>query len=155
MAQAAAVRIQGLDEFVAELRAADGGWPRELGRVHRRIGTMVATEARVFAIGTGPEQAHFANKIEGRGDPRSATVGVRSIANAAFWGTLRRTGWYAAAKYEGGPRQHPAWIGQTWQVGRVGEGPLAINPAIAHELPRIERAYADAVGELYGRAFPN
>lgn len=100
-------------------------------------------------------QSHFAGSIYGTGSARQAAVGVRREANAAFWGAKKRTGWYAAQKYAGGPTQHPEWVGNNWDVGVLGQGPYAINPAIFHELDNIERAYGEAVEDIARRAFPD
>lgn len=100
-------------------------------------------------------QGHFSGSIYGTGSASKASIAVRQEANAAFWGARKRTGWYAAPKYAGGPPQHPEWVGNSWDVGQLGQGPYAINPAIYHELDNIDRAYLQSIDDLARRAFPN
>lgn len=103
----------------------------------------------------GGQQAHFAMAIRGRGTVRSARIGVRPQAATAFWGALSRTGWYAHRRYRtSSSRQHPRWVGNSWDVGRPG-GPYAINDAIAQNLRSIEGAYVAALDRVTARAFPN
>lgn len=136
-------------------------WRKELDKIERKfpgakrkaevvIAKEVAAEARAFARGTGPMQAHFAGSIYGSATPQGAAIGVRHDADAAFWGAKKHTGWYAGKP---GPAQFPEWIGNDWDVGKLGEGPLAINPTIFHEGPNIEKRYGHALDEAASGAF--
>ncbi|HND56187.1 MAG TPA: hypothetical protein PLV92_27410, partial [Pirellulaceae bacterium] len=110
------VKVDGLDEFRKELRrAADGKTLRkEFTAEERKIAQRVAQAARAQASG-GP-QRHFASKITGKVSPRKgALVGIAPVANAAFWGAKKNTGWNRAAR-EGSKAQHPAWVGAAWVV---------------------------------------
>lgn len=156
MADAPGVEIKGLDDFRRELKKLEGNFPKELRDAHRDIAKHVEREARKFAVGTGRMQAHFASQIRGRADNFGAWIGLRSSqANAAFFGAERKTGWYAAPRYFDSPPQFPDWVGNNWDVGVLGQGPYAINPAIFHELPEIERRYGEVIDDISRRAFPD
>jgi hypothetical protein len=163
------VRVEGLDDFRRGLRKAEKSVKADFRKKERKIATLVVGEARKFAVGEGGSTAHFASSVyNASGSSRGAAVGVRPQANAAFWGAKKRTGWYGARKYRQGRvkrtarflhnreqgTQHPKWIGNSWEVGGSG-GPLAINPAIRHELPTIDRLYLEAIDESSREAFPN
>lgn len=144
--------IRGLAEFRVALRQAALDEPKASTEANIRIAKTVAEEARLFAVGTGRQQAHFARFIVGRGTRSGASVGLRgSQANAAFWGGSRHTGWY---KGKPGPSQFKQWVGNDWQVGEVGQGPYAINPAIAHESANIVRHYEQMIDHMTRKAFP-
>jgi hypothetical protein len=147
-----AIEVVGLNDFRKELRNLGGRWPRELAKAHRDLAKSVASEARRFAVGTGPMQAHFAGRIYGTGSAQRASIAVRSDANAAFWGAKKHTGWYATKP---GPPQFPEWVGNNWDVGVPGQGPLAINPTIFHEMDNITERYAELIDHLARRAFPD
>ncbi len=150
-----AIEVHGLADFRKELGNLQGKWPRELAKVHRTLGKEVAAEARKFARGSGPMQAHFAGSIYGSGTTRQASVAIRREANAAFWGAKKHTGWYANPRYANSPPQFPEWVGNNWDVGQLGQGPYAINPAIFHDRDLIARRFEEMVVDLARRAFPN
>lgn len=146
------VRIVGLESFRAALREAALAEPAAMAEAHTTIAKSVAAEARLFAVGTGRQQAHFARYIVGVGTPEGASVGLRGrTANAVFWGGFRHTGWY---KDKPGPSQFLPWVGQNWEAGVPGQGPYAIGPAVVAEEATIIRTYEDMVGHLIRRAFP-
>lgn len=145
------VRVLGLEEFRLALREAALAEPKAMAEANQTVASKVAAEARLFAVGEGKQQAHFARFIVGRGTPEGASIGLRGrSANAAFWGGFRHTGWY---KGKPGPSQFKAWVGNAWEVGGLG-GPYAINPAVRHEEPTIIRTYDEMIGHLTKRAFP-
>jgi hypothetical protein len=150
----AAIQVKGLNNFRLELARIDKKWPKELLKVHKTISREVSVQARLFATGTGPMQHHFAKAITGDATQRVAAVRVAPKANAAFWGAKKRTGWYGRRRYGKSPgRQFPPWVGNSWEPGGAG-GPLAINPAIRHDLPKIEKRFNEMVEEVSRRAFP-
>jgi hypothetical protein len=67
-------------------------------------------------------------------------------------GAKRRTGWNA--RNPDSRPQHPAWVGNSWAVGVVGQGPYGINPAIAHHMPEILAEYERVTDDVFKRAFP-
>lgn len=155
---AAAVEVRGLREFRRELRAIDKTagtkWTRELGRAHKSIGILVAGQAQGIASGMGGQQSHFASEISGRGTVTGAFVGLRGgRGSTAFWGAKKRTGWNA--RNVDSAQQHPTWVGASWRAGVAGEGPYAINDAVAQQMPQIMAQYDQAVGRVVSGAFPS
>lgn len=129
-----------------QIRASEGNWAKRLTKAHRQIAKEEAAEAQKFAVGTGPMQAHFAKFISGYANRYTATIGLRgNQANAAFWGAKGRSGWYAAGKYANSATpQFPEWVGNSWDVGELGQGPYAINPTIHHDMEQIIKRFQEA-----------
>jgi hypothetical protein len=154
---AKALDIKGLKDFRRELKSASAAFPKEMRKAQKGMADDVATRAQGIASGMGGEAAKAAGQIKGYATQTQASVGFPSggVAGAAFWGTLRRTGWYAAARYAGSTRQHPRWIGNSWEPGVAGQGPRAINDALADYLPNMEARYLDMIDDLTRRAFPD
>lgn len=149
------VDVDEVNDLAGDVNRAAAGVDRAVADAGREVGPLVVKGARARASSMGGVWAKAAPQIRASTAGAAAEVGVPSgIASAAFFGTLRRTGWYAAPRYRGGPRQHPVWVGDGWEVGGPG-GPYAINPAVAQGLPRILDVYADAVEDVCSRAFPN
>lgn len=149
--------IQGIKDFRRELKALGPEWPQELRRVHEQIARRGAALSRGRAAGMGGVQAKAQSTIKGRGNQRQATIavsGMKGIGNVAFWGAKKRTGWFGASKYRGQPSQHPHWVGNSWEVAMAGQGPYAINDALAADLDDILNQYMDMVTNLAAKAFP-
>ena len=155
---APAVEVRGLKDFRRDLR--DLGWSKELRLVHKKLADDIAEKARSAASSMGGVQAKAAAAIKGRATQSSAKVGISPgarypMANAAFWGAKRRSGWYARARYQKSQAQQlPTWVGNTWDVGGSG-GPYAINPTIKQYLPDIIDHYDEMLDDLTKRAFPD
>lgn len=152
--------IRGLPEFRRELRALGPEWPRELRKANKNIAQLGAHYAQVVAHGMGGVQAKAASAIRGYANQREARIGVVPsarvpFANVAFWGAKRHTGWYERARYNDSPRQHPEWVGNTWDVAEHGVGPYAINEALAEHIDDILDEYGEAIDRLAARAFPD
>ena len=165
-----AVEAAGLDELIDGLRSAQ----RDLGREQRRANKDVATQAQRWAQeaargGTRQQQA-MAGAIQARATQTIARLAISQAArggaaNPAFWGAMRRFGWYGgwyrgernerrAAGFAGGRPQSPPWVGNTWVAGRKGEGPHVINDTLAAHVDEIEALYLDAHIRALHRAFP-
>ena len=154
------VEVIGLKEFRRGLKAVGAEWPKELRRVHKTIADRGAALAQGFASGMGGVQAKAAGAIRGRANQRSARIGVAGgrgspMANVAFWGAKRHSGWYAAARYSDSPPQHPPWVGNSWEPAVFGQGPYAINPALARYLPELLDEYGQMIDRLAADAFPD
>ncbi len=156
----APVEVQGLAEFRRALRAMDPAFTRELSKTHREIAKRAGVASRAKAQGLGPQQRREAGAIGWSGTMTGAVVRVAQsarypFANPAFWGRMRRTGWYASkwATSHSGRAQGLPWVGSSWDVGVRGQGPYAINDAIADELPSIMKDYSAALDDLFRRAF--
>lgn len=157
---ARAVEVKGLKDFRRELRRVDAGFPKELRRVQKTIADDVADRARSIASGMGGVQAKAAGAIKGYATATQASVGIAGgksapYASVAFWGALKRTGWYGHIHSPGGRRQHPVWVGNSWEPGVSGQGPYAINDAVADKLTDIDDSYLDMIEQLAASAFPD
>lgn len=159
----AAIKVVGLKEFRKALRSLSEpkAWTKELSAIHKTIANEVTVRARAEASAMGGAQRHFAGAIRGYGTAQAARVGLSSAdqggrnwgANAAFWGVKDSTsGWNDGNSV---PNLKDPWVGNSWDTGVAGQGPYAINDAVAAELPRIEDQYGDAFEDLAHRAFPD
>jgi hypothetical protein len=157
MAGPAAVEIEGLKDFRKELKALGPEWPKALRKQYKTISDHVAQRAAAKASSLGGVHAKAAPKIKGHATASEASVGVPSggAASVGVWGAKRHTGWYAKPQYADSPPQHPKWVGNSWEPGVAGQGPYAINSAIAAELPFIEQAFGAAIDDVTARAFPD
>ncbi len=152
------VRIQGIEELRRELRASGVNADKALKKVYRRVARMEQTHARRNAVAVGGVYAKARTAIRGDQTARSASVGVSNsgripFAQAAYWGTKKRTGWYAGGQYHDHPRQHPEWVGNTWDVGRFDQGPYVINFTIAEDMPEIIDKFWSGIDETFADAF--
>jgi hypothetical protein len=154
---AKAIEVKGLKEFRKELKGVSSEMPKALRLWHKDIADSVAARARGTASGMGGVQAKAAGSIKGYATQTQASIGFPSggIAGAAYWGMKRHTGWYAAARYSGSRRQHPVWIGASWEPAVAGQGPYAINDTLAEMLPEIDDKYLDGIEALARSAFPD
>lgn len=153
-----AIEIKGLSEFRKELKAIGPQWPKAMQKLQKELAADAAERAQGVASGMGGIYAKAAGNIRGYATATQASVGFPGggIAGAAYWGMLRHTGWYAAARYRASSgRQHPAWIGASWEPAVAGQGPHAINDALAQMLPEIEDRYLAMIDEISRRAFPD
>lgn len=157
--------MEGASKFAAELREARKALPKEMAKAEREIAQSVAKEARLFAIGTGHQQGHFASKIVGGADKRGGFVRLRGgVAAGAFWGAKprKRTGWNAGwrkgqklpRRNLGGQPQFRRWVGNSWAPGEPNQGPYAINPAIEHSRRLIDARSQQALTAAVSKAYP-
>lgn len=148
------MRIDGLKELRKELRKAEDpkSWGKALGRANREGAQRVATWSQGAAQSMGGPYAHFASMISGRATQTAARIQIDSTANATFWGARGRSGWNYG---NGGFAQHPEWVGNSWDVGRTGQGPYAINETIARRAVEIDAIYRGVIDEIYAGAFPD
>ena len=149
------IYVEGLREFTGALKRIDHELVDALKRAHKVIADEAAQQSQRRARGMGGVRAKAAGKITGRASTDGALVGVPSgIGAVAFWGAKRHTGWYAAPRFSESPRQHPEWVGNSWEAGVAGQGPYAINDAIASYLPRLMEDFERMVDEATAQAFP-
>lgn len=162
--------ITGIKEFRAALKAIGPEWPKELKETHEQIGRRGRALSQAQARAMGGVQARAAGAIKSRGNQREAVIYVQPttqnpMAFIAFWGAKRRTGWYAKAGPNAMSRtgwasrqvlkpQHPPWVGNTWEPAVAGQGPYAINEALAEHLDDLLDQYLNMIDRLSGRAFP-
>lgn len=157
MAGKAAVEIEGLKEFRKDLKALGPEWPKALRKQYKEISDHVAVRASSRASALGGVHAKAAPKIKGYATAANASVGVASggVASVGVWGAKKHTGWYAKPWFVESPPQHPKWVGNSWEPGVAGQGPYAVNDAIAAELPYIEEAFGAVIDDVTERAFPD
>ncbi len=154
------VRVVGLDEFRRELRGLGPEWPKALRAAHKEIADRGAGYSRGVATSMGGVQARAAGAIKGYATDKAAKIGIRAgartkMAFVAFWGADQHTGWYANRRYAGSARQHPAWVGNSWDAAVAGQGPYAINEALARHLSSLLDEYFEAITKLARQAFPD
>lgn len=154
------VEVQGMAEFRRALRAMGPEWTRELTKAHKTIAQRVAVASQARAQAMGGVQRKSAKAIKGYANKISARVGVAPsartrMANVAFWGAERHTGWYANPRYADGPAQHPEWVGNSWETGVRGQGPYAINDTVSIITPVIMEDFVRMIDDLARKAFPD
>lgn len=159
------ITVEGLREFRRQLRAVGPEFPKALAGAHRDIAQIAARVSIAEARRMGGVQRKASGAIRGRGSQQKASLTVRpsksarnatAMANVAFWGAKKRTGWYSRPRYSQSPaRQHPEWVGNTWDVMDPTGGPYAINAALArYEGDLIEALWA-ALSRITSKAFPD
>ncbi len=153
--------IRGIREFRRELSKIDGLWAKELRRVSKDVADQGALYSRREASALGGVHRHSQDAIRGYATANDAKVGVSAgkrfpEANVAFWGAKQRTGWYGGGQYrQSRGQQHPPWVGNNWVPARRGQGPYAINEALAKNLDRLLAMYLDMVEDMTREAFRN
>lgn len=155
----ASIQVDGLKEFRASLKEMHPRWPEAMKAAHETIATEAARDSRSAARLMGGVQAKSASAIGGKATQREARIAVLpsrldAMAAVAFWGAKRRTGWYSPGRYRNSTRQHPVWVGNSWEVAVPGQGPYAINNTLARNLRRYLDRYFDEIQDLAAKAFP-
>jgi len=149
-----AAEIRGLKEFRRQLKDVDAYWVKELRKASKDVADEGASHARREAASLGGVQAHAAKAIKGYATATEARVGILAgkrhpEANAAFWGAKRRTGWYGFNRYRVSRAiQHPVWVGNAWEPAVRGQGPYAINDALATHLESLLNRYRKSIDDL-------
>lgn len=152
--------IDGLAAFRRELAAIDGNWISALSLANQKISSKGAAWSRARARAMGGIQAKAASAIGQRHSAERASVAVLPsaldrMANVAFFGAKRHFGWYARSRYNDSlTPQAPAWVGASWDVAVAGQGPYAINPALAAHLDDIVEEYGEMIDRIAHDAFP-
>lgn len=142
------VEAKGAREFRRELKAAGKEWPKQLTKVHKTIARAVQDRARARARGYGGVRRKAANAITARASAREAGIGV-TLGTARY--PFSAGAFFGADRY----KQFPGWVGNNWEAGVYGQGPYAINEAVAGESDNILSSYGDMVTDLARRAFPD
>lgn len=160
---ASALTVQGIKEFRRALKELGPEWPKQLSRAHRDIAKIAERVSQSEARRMGGVQGKAAGAIRGSGNARNAKVSIKpsrsarsdtAMANVAFWGAIKRTGDNRAGR-RNGKRQHPIWVGDNWDAAVAGQGPYAINTALARNIDDITDAYLAAIDRLSAAAFPD
>ncbi len=143
------VRIEGLPEFVANLKRLDedGYWIKRFTKSERGIAKDIAAKATDSAPGASAQAGHFARAIKGQ-------ASIKDGARIAIGGARTPAGKVRAAPAFWGRKAQGNWIGKSWEVGGAG-GPYAINSTIASESANIVEAYKKAVDDITSIAWPD
>lgn len=169
------VDAQTAAKVAAGLKAA----PREMRRELRRANATTAKAAqkwtRAAAMSGTPAERRHASAITGVGTSTAALIRINTRsqknkgANPVFWGSDRTSGWnrysYTRPKpgqkvrlrrqSSGARRQFRPAIGFAWRPATLGEGPYAINRALAIHLDDIGEIYMLGQLRALARAFPS
>ena len=157
-----AVNVIGLREFRKALKAVGPQWPKELSRANREIAKIGERVSQDGARSMGGVQAKAASAIKGSANAREARVQIKpsaskrnptAMANAAFWGAKKHTGWKNVRTSTKEFKQHPDWVGNRWEVADLNSGPYAINAALARHMDDIVAAHKAALDRLAAAAF--
>jgi len=159
------ITVEGLREFRKALKEAGEQFPKELKAAHLDVAQIAARVSQSEARRMGGVQAKAAGALRGSGTATQARLQVKpskskrnatAMANVAFWGAKKRTGWYAKGKFADSPKpQHKEWVGNDWEVMDPTKGPYAINAALAAHQGDIYDAFDAALDRLVSRAFGN
>lgn len=158
MADSERIRVEGAAALSRALRQFPAASKKEI----RKSNLQVSRKAREWgraAAGRGSRlESKMAGGIGAGASSKQAYLSVRNTvrspgATVAFWGARKRTGWYAAERYQDGGRpQHPPWVGNRWQAGARNQGPYVINEMLADRLPQLQRLYWDGQVQVIRRA---
>lgn len=151
--------------FRRELKRIGAEWPKELAQANREVAKIAERVSQAEARRMGGVQRKAAGAIRARSNQQSARLALRpsaskrsgtAMANVAFFGAEKRTGWYARPRYANSPKpQHPPWVGSDWEVADPNGGPYAINAALARHWTDLQAAYGAMIDRLVNRAFPD
>lgn len=137
--------VRGLADFQRDLRSVDRRWGGELRKALKSVSEPVAESARGRASSSGGTLGKAAPSIKAQAEQRAAKIS---------WGSAREP-WAIGAIM--GAKQYPQfrpWVGSSWQIGARGQGPYAVNEAIADAEDEIVDGIGDALIELSHEAFP-
>ena len=136
-----AIRVEGLDELRAGLKAIGPEWPRKLGEINKKVAQAVVDDAKSKA--QTPQARKAAESLKASAATTGATVTLGSGVPFALGAE------FGAKQY----KQFPEWRGNQWNPAAGGVG-YFLHPAIRDHLADIEKAYLDAIDELSKAAFP-
>lgn len=116
-ASAIQLEVTGLRELVAELRAADKKWPKELGKVNKTVSERIAADARAMALGLGGVFAHVADSVKSsaKADGVFVKLDAGTRGDAAAFGAEFGGGAHGAGNPTprgGYTTQFPEWRGR-------------------------------------------
>lgn len=142
------VAVAGLADFQRDLRAVDAKLPRELAKGLKEAAEPVAERARSLARAAGGAISHqpVVDSIKAAAEQRYAKIvwgGARApMADGAIMGALQY-------------RQFRGWVGNDWEVGVAGQGPYAVNDAVAQSEAELIESIGDLVERVSAQAFPS
>lgn len=142
------IRVEGLRDLQRALRAVDAALPKELRQANKEAAEVVAGAARAnFAAGTGVAPK-VVPSVKALAQQRSASV---KIGGARYPYALGSE--FGGGKY--GPGNPTPRGGHTTQFPPFKKSGYALYPAIAEKRDEVVEAYAEALGRVAKRAFPD
>lgn len=135
-----AVRIEGLRDFVKELRQVDTAFPKEMRLAGKDVADPIAAKTRASFAG-GPGSARKAAPSVKAG--ATQTGAYIKIGGGGYPTTMGNE--FGSVRY----KQFPAWS---------GSGPGAgyhLYPTIRASRPEIEKQYLEAIERVARKAFPD
>ncbi len=152
------VQVQGLRDFQKDLKWGEKVHREEFKKVHRNVSDLVGDRARAAMGSGGPQASRAAAGVKSRATQTAAIIstgGRPPYTLGVIWGMRRRSGWYAAKRYDqSAKRQFKPWVGSQWDPGEHGGKPYYIGSAINASEPEVERLYLEGIDAVSGRAFP-
>jgi hypothetical protein len=147
------VRVEGLDKFVRELRKIDKEYGKRIKAVHLKVAELVAGRAKAAA--SSQAKPGITKNATQRAAFVKTSAGRRGDALGAIWGMRRRSGWFAARRYEQSTgRQFRPWVGNQWDPGEQGGKPYFIGDAINDSIDEVLDIYEQEIDALVAEAFP-
>lgn len=156
-----AVRVVGLAEFRAALKAVDVALPKEVGQLNKRVGEKVVGWSQSTASGVGRQAAKAADTMRASAAQANAfvTIGGNAVdfALGAVFGARRGVQRGTRSGPMVGWNQFQPWRGNQWQDGEfpeAGVGYFFVSDVREHR-DEIEQMYLDGVEEISRLAFPD
>jgi hypothetical protein len=132
------VRVTGLKELRAELRALEGAWPKELQKVNKAVAEQLAEGTRSNLAGMGGSAPKVVSTVKALASQSRAQVKAGgkgdSVAERVAGGNL-----FGSNRY----KQFPP------------PGLYGIYKALSDMKDDIEDRYIEMLGDLLARAFPD
>lgn len=139
-----AIRVEGLAQFLKELKALGAGWPKELGQANKAAADVVVAGARTKAAQRGGPAAHAAPSLASAARAREAVVTFGGRGHPEAMGAE-----FGSKRY----RQFPSFLGNQWE-GWGGPG-YVVGPAAREKGEAVETVYMAAITRIAARAFPD
>ena len=145
-----AVRVEGLNEFQAALKAVDAMFPRELQRANKSAAELIAAVARGRAEALGGVSAHVAPSIKAAAEQRFAKVNLGGAKYPEAFGAI-----FGALHDVERQTPHGSVLGWNQFALPVGRGNDPLFKTIKEERPAFMALYEHTINELAARAFPD
>lgn len=135
-----AVRIEGLKDFVRELREVDKAFPKELRLAGKDIAEGVAGKTRASFAGGSGSAPKAAPSVKAGATQTGAYVRIGGDAYPTALGNE-----FGSVRY----KQFPAWRGSDAGAG------YHLYPTIRASGDEIEKRYMEAIDRVAAKAFPD
>lgn len=139
MADDNTVRVEGLREFLSELRRVDAEFPKQIRQANKDVAEAVAVKTRASFSSRAGVAPKVAPSVKSYAQQRSAQIQIGGSRFPFAMGSE-----FGSVRY----RQFPAWRGSDSGAG------YSLYPTIRENREEIERTYLQAVDQVTRRAFP-